>query len=247
MKRIVLITLMLFPIFFCKGQIFTGNAGILYVKNNSSAPSFSNFTSVSVGSINPAVICTLNTTGNNMIVVWIGGLSGSGTITDVYSNTWTALSSSSNGNCVYGQFFYCFPTTVGSTDIITYTGTSAGCASINGYNVISAVSFYCSATPVIDVNSGFTASAIGATTISPSAITPSLLNELYFFGASQGNGTGSYTLTYPTGYSSVGTPNGGSNKGGFLGWVIYSSVSSYSPTATAGGGNMYIWEGLFIK
>jgi hypothetical protein len=119
-------------------------------------------------------IVTIDTTGADLLVASGNYFtsSGAGTLTDGYSNTWTALTPRDTGGGVGGtnQMYYCLNPVVGSGHSFTWARPSIfGSLAVSAYHGVKLTSAF-------DLENG--ASSASATTLQPGSITPSEDNEV---------------------------------------------------------------------
>lgn len=116
----------------------------------------------------------INTTGANLIVVFLGtGITNTGTVSDSKSNTWTALTKV--GTSVYddrwGQLFYCENPTVGTGHTFSVSGTGNNpCLAILAFSGGTTSSF--------DQENGNGGAFPPGTSVSTGSITPGFDNEV---------------------------------------------------------------------
>lgn len=195
------------------------------------------------------VVLTLNTTNAKLLVVYVGGLSGTMTIADNQSNIWTAVSEVHNGSqCVYGRIFYKLSPATSATHTVTVTGTSLGCAGVQGQDAMTIYAFNCTRTPVLDAVVTGQSFASAQTSITMTSTAPSVSDGLLLFGIATGNGGTPYTVSFSGMDGSNGTNNNpGTKKGSYLSYKLLTTSSAQSPIATMGGTNGYVGQGIFFK
>lgn len=167
---------------------------------------------------------SIDTTGANLIVVYVAGYEPGGgiTLTDSKSNSWTALTKSDAAGGINGQLYYCYNGTVGSGH--TFTGT-------NSYPNLSVMAFSGAATSPYSAESGASGSA---GTIQPGNITPAEDNMLLVCGCSQGSTiTG---MTIDGGFTEASADAAGSAFRVAGAYLIQTTAAAANPTWTINSG-----------
>lgn len=125
-------------------------------------------TSVSAASATTAGVTTggVDTTGATGLIAMAGTAINQGTVTDSKSNTWNGLTTHvNNGGNVYGQLFWCIPTSVGSAHTFSLGGLASYAAlCVLAFNSTDIVTLYDGHENGVDNT--------GAATIQPGSITP---------------------------------------------------------------------------
>jgi hypothetical protein len=180
----------------------------------------------------PLVSAAVNMTGVKLFVVCVEyyvGASTPPTLSDSQSNTWSIRTQYNGANSSIA-FYYLISPSVSSTQTITLT-TGGGATNFFGQGQI--MGFTEAGTPTID--SPLTSATGTTTTIQPGSRTPAQINSLIV--TCNGDGyTGTTSVTSPAGFTTVdGTPNGGSNVGGWNAWAQQTTAVAVNPTWTATG------------
>lgn len=190
----------------------------------SSAPAFANST---------ATTSAINSTGSNLIVIWIGVWKSSQAapnvpVSDSKGNTWIALNGSGNSN-TDGCFFYCLNPVVGTGHTFTVTNT------VNAnWACICAMAF--SGAGSVDTPQSTSVSASLATSLATGSVTPNQSNSLVVAGLQYYDYANSLTVpTINSGFTRVGYLNLNSQAPDLcVGYLIQSASASVNPTFNFG-------------
>lgn len=181
------------------------------------------------GSSSGATTASQDTTGANFIVIGIGK-TGSPTVSDSKSNTWTALTD--NGQ---DRIYYCENPTVGSGHTFDVNGAST-------YSTIHVLwASGAAASSSFDVQNANSDTSASFNTLTTGSITPSVNGELLIVMSandSSGNATSitdSFTLMTAQPFT------GGVNYGARMAYLIQGSAAAINPTVTfTGNCGMYL-------
>lgn len=124
--------------------------------------------SVSAASSTTAGITTgsVNTTGATGLIAMAGTAINQGTVTDSKGNTWNGLTTHvNNGGNVYGQLFWCIPTSVGSGHTFSLGGVAS-------YAALSVLAFSGTDTTTLFDSHENGVDNTSAATMQPGSITP---------------------------------------------------------------------------
>lgn len=190
----------------------------------SSAAAFANPTATTAG---------INTTGANLIVIWIGIWRGSQSapnvaLSDSKGNTWTALNSGGNSRAD-GCFFYCLNPTVGSSHTFTINN------SINAdWASICAMAF--SGVSTLDTPQSTSVSALLATSLATGSVTPNAANSLLVAGLQYYDFANSLTVpTINSGFTRVAYLNLNSQAPDLcVGYLIQGAAAAVNATFSFG-------------
>lgn len=111
----------------------------------------------------------IDTTGSDFLIVHLGTVTNSGTLSDSKGNTWTSLTQHNGNGSRFSQFFYCQSPTVGTGHTFSITGTS-------NFPSLNIAAFTGSTTTPFDAENG--AGSVFTNTQQPGNVTPSVGNEL---------------------------------------------------------------------
>jgi len=178
---------------------------------------------------NAATTTAIDTRAANFIVVY-GSSVTIGTLTDSATNTWTKLTTISNGvGSVESAIYYCANPTKSATHTFTYT-LSSGAPSLS----VLAFSGVATASP-FDVQNGAIFNTV--TSIATGSVTPSLNNEVVVTGLGAGATAGSYTAD--SGMTNVGyIPTvGGQGYGTGIAYKIQTTAAAINPTWSGPSGS----------
>lgn len=135
------------------------------------------------GGINGATSGAINTTGADLLVAVVAGLTGTTpTFTDSKGNTWTALTKQSTASDGASQLFYCQGAIVG-------TGHTFATAGASTYSGCAMAAFSGSVSSPFDIENGSQNSG-SPSAILPGSITPNFANELVVCSAETNLNTG---------------------------------------------------------
>jgi hypothetical protein len=203
-------------------------------------PAYSGFVTATAGATGATTSSvTMNTAGKELIVVQVSSLGTGVTLADNQGNTYTAVSATNNGNCVYHLMFYVINPTTNATHTITATAATVGCSGVNGQASITVIAADCTGTPIFSQALAIQTSPTALSTLTSSTITPSTNNEALFYGVNTGGGTASCLASYVSVDASNGTANTpGVNKGSTLAVRNVSSTTPTSITANASCGGV---------
>ena len=179
------------------------------------------------GTQNGVTSSAMDTTGANLIVVSVAAYSSLGSnLTDSESNTWTALSSDSNGTSLE-RIFYCISPTTSSSHTFTFNQSST-------YPSIAAIAF--SGVSAFDSENTSTQSS-SSTTIQTGSVTPPVDGCLVFAGVCSAQGAIVTAIdsgfTLETAIQHVSAVNMGSGSA----YLIQSSASPVNPQITSSSSN----------
>ncbi len=220
--------------------MFISKTGILNRKD-AERNFFSNFTNDMFGiqfvasaqkistDFNAATTTAIDTRSANFIVVY-GCAVTIGVLTDSQSNTWTKLTTRTNGGAFNEcALYYCANPTKSATHTFTYT-LSSGAPSLS----VLAFSGVATSSP-FDVENGaiFTAT----TSVATGSITPSVNNEVVVTGLAPGTTSGSYTAD--SGMTNIGyIPTvGGQGYGTGIAYKIQTTAAAINPTWSGPSGS----------
>lgn len=213
---------------------------------------FSLLGSVSVQSTNSNTVttATFDSTGADLLVVWMAYYTGGGTptLSDSKSNTWN-LTTARIGNSAGGKFGYIYTgATFGTSHTLTATGTGV-------YPVICASWFsgsLTSATPFEAESAGGTIPSGVAQTLQPGSLTPSADNFLMVTGIGTNPKPDSavYTIGDSFTISNQKPAVGGQSIAGALAHQIQTTATARNPTwswtvagdANAGGASQLVFK-----
>ena len=176
--------------------------------------------------LNNVTTSGIDTTGANLIVVSATSFP-IGTLTDSKSNSWTKLTTYSNGTVsVATAIFYCYAPTVGSGHTFTFTQAS-------GAPSISVIAFSGAVASPADKDNGNT-SFNSTTSVSTGSITPAENNELIVSGL--GGGATSGTWTANESMTNVGyLPTvSGQGYGTAIAYKMQTTAAAINPTWSSG-------------
>jgi len=168
----------------------------------------------------------MNTTGANLLVVVEGTFSTTTdpiAPTDSKGNSWTGLTTRTQGGNVRNRIFYSIPTSVGASHTFTVETTTSFFPAI----VVMAFSGV-GQTGQIDVENGSTASTA---TIQPGSVTPASDNSVLVTGVSMDSNAGGV----PTINSGFNTPVGiapGAAEGAWMSYLVQNPKAAINPTWT---------------
>ena len=183
----------------------------------------------------PVTSSSIDTTGANLLVVYVnrysGGGSGATTISDSKGNTWTAMTGwTSSVTADTAQAWYCVPTSVGSGHTVTVTKGTGGNPFIGA--VFSSFSGGKSTSPLdleARLNNSASSSTHTATSLTPSENNCLVIQMLSTDGVNYSSINASYTLAAKIDFS------GGVNVTASLSYLIQTTASASAPTITLSG------------
>ena len=167
----------------------------------------------------------VNTTGADLLIVFITSGSTTPSLSDSFSNTWTLIASIT-GSHGLSYLYYCSAPTVGAGHTFTTDKTNFGTITVQAWSG--------SAASPLDQFSSFGTST--TTTVQPGSITPLSNNELIICGSFSGlvaiaEPTVDSGFTIPAGSGFAGVP--GTNYGGeALAYLEQTSAAAVNPTWT---------------
>jgi len=206
-------------------------------------------------SVSSASIATpaINTTTGNFLAFWLntGSSTTISSVTDTFSNTWTALDA---GRAVTGGKVFCYYAkniTGGSNHVVTVTpnasiGSSIGLVEFNGISTTSPID-----NSVAFAESTRVSSHIGATTTQNIVSSAANCDILVLSGDSAGYDYGGNTTTY-TGSGFYTSPAGsqvGNNAGFRTGCAVYATSQASgtnTPTWATGGPGLSVTSTGFM-
>lgn len=168
------------------------------------------------GSTTPGI----NTSGANLIVVFVSSFNAAATPTDFYSNTYTPLTTYSNSTS-RGTLYYCYSPTTGSGHTVS---DSAAFATI-------AVACFSNTTLVFDTGTG--AGGGGSGTVQPGSITPASNNEVLVTGL-EFNVAASCSINGGFSTPIQSTPGSGT-FGVAISYLIQTTATAANPTWSTAG------------
>jgi len=193
---------------------------------------------------------TINTTGADLIVVFVGGYNAGpkqGPTENKSNGAATALTaqnSTGTNNEAYCQFFYWKNPTVGTSHTFTLGGT--GCYSSFEVTAWSGSHL----TAPFDTETGSSlAGPANVNNVSIPSVTPSQVNSLVLVGACPSAGSAG-TATISAGWTiSDQTPyTGGTNEGSICGYIVETSIVAASPNiAWTGNASSYACASAVFK
>jgi hypothetical protein len=206
------------------GVVAAGGGGTIAFISNAKASAATN---------NPATTTGADTTGANLLVVVAvtygsSAASGSATVTDSKSNTWTSLTDYTNGNS-HIAIWYAKNATVGASHTFTLTPHISG-----GYPTIFA-SWWSGANTTAPQDQANGAASATGTTLQPGSITPGTNNQLVITGISD-NDNGNKTVS--AGFTRQDINQNNSFECGAWAYQIQTTATAVNPTWTEGTNNV---------
>jgi hypothetical protein len=161
----------------------------------------------------------INTTGANVIVIFVDEVYGSpATPTDSLSNTWTKVPISAG----YPQAWYCVNSNTGSSHTFT---ESTNNSSVSAALILGVIAFKLSGTASLDVAASV--NAFGNLTTQPGSITPGFNGELLI--TMWGGSVLPTTLAVNSGFTLLDTATDGSISFGDA-WQAQTTLAAINPT-----------------
>ena len=169
-----------------------------------------------------------DTTGADLIVLCVSSYTGTPTVSDSQSNTWSPLTKQTEADAS-SQLYYCASPTTSSAHTFTVSSGS------NTYDVLTVSAFSGSGASPFDVQNG-AVSALDNGAIQPGSITPSVNGEMII------SGTASFTthvLSVDSGLTITDQQlyTSGDCTGGALAYFVQTTAAAINPTWSHSGSN----------
>lgn len=190
--------------------------------------SYAYINSVKGNALSDAVTSSMDTTGADLLIIGLACNNGYNTTpTDSKSNTWTQLTSYTQGN-VRVRLWYCKPTSVGASHTFTAPGGIIG-------TIFAAAFSGAKATSPADQQNGSNAFA---SSLATGSITPSE-DDCLIFGLYGVNGTGAAPLSVDSGMTEIQEQPfvAGTSYGGSIAYKIQTTAAAINPTFTRSNSN----------
>lgn len=172
----------------------------------------------------------IDTTGADLIVVGYGSAAGGYTVADSKSNTWSALTTQTDGATISTRISYCQAPTVGSGH--TFTVGAGG-----WFGTVFVACFSGSAASPFDAETGADSGGSGSTTKAPGSITPAAAGELFIVTTGTNGGAPAYSIDLGFTITDSAGLVGGNSYGGAMAYLINSGSTAQNPTYTQAAAN----------